>query len=417
MDEKMSQPAPTRLWNKNFLLMWQGSLVSELGSVLYSVAIGYWVYSATGSSTLMGLPASIAMVMRFLLSAVCGAIADRADRKRIIVGMDLARGILMIAVGAVALAGRLSVPVVIAAAALGGMADVMFSPAVSTVFVDLVPASELTRAQSLSGSGTTVIDIIGKSISGLLVVAVGVPWLILFNGISFIISAVSEMFIDIPANVKQGQPISVSNIIGDMGRGLTAVRSSRVLYRTLFFALGINMLLSGFYSVMLVFCTQKGLDVQQYGLLSGIDSVGSLLGMVMVGLIKMDGRTRYRVAAISFFASIAATALISWAAGAAAIGLLLAASSFGNAIFNTIFNSAMFLMIPRDKRGLVIGFVMSGSIAGSAISTMIYGALGDVMSLGAVLPIASAIGIAISIPLFSDKDFRQVFADETQEQA
>ena len=61
-----------KLWNKDFILLLQGNAVSDLGDLLYSVAIGYWVYEKTGSSALMGIMSSISMFVTMFLSPFTG---------------------------------------------------------------------------------------------------------------------------------------------------------------------------------------------------------------------------------------------------------------------------------------------------------------------------------------------------------
>ena len=86
-----------KLWNKDTILMLQGNAVSALGDILYSVAIGYWVYEKTGSSALMGIMSSISMFMTMLVMPFSGSIIDKCSRKLIIVGMDTLRGVIMLA--------------------------------------------------------------------------------------------------------------------------------------------------------------------------------------------------------------------------------------------------------------------------------------------------------------------------------
>ena len=107
-----------KLWNKDFILMLQGGTVSGLGDLLYSVAIGFWVYEMTGSNTLMGVMSSISMFMSMIVMPFSGTIIDKCNRKAVIVGMDVLRGIIMLVVGALALVGKLSVGVVLLAAFL-----------------------------------------------------------------------------------------------------------------------------------------------------------------------------------------------------------------------------------------------------------------------------------------------------------
>lgn len=92
-----------KLWNKDFILMLQGGTVSGLGDLLYSVAIGFWVYEMTGSNTLMGVMSSISMFMSMIVMPFSGTIIDKCNRKAVIVGMDVLRGIIMLVVGALAL--------------------------------------------------------------------------------------------------------------------------------------------------------------------------------------------------------------------------------------------------------------------------------------------------------------------------
>ena len=69
------------LWNKDYVLMLQGNAISTLGDVVYSVAIGFWVYEKTGSSALMGLMSSLALFVTMFLSPFTGSIIDKCNRK------------------------------------------------------------------------------------------------------------------------------------------------------------------------------------------------------------------------------------------------------------------------------------------------------------------------------------------------
>ena len=78
-----------KLWNKDYILLLQGRFVSTIGDLMYSVAIGYWVYQQTGSNALMGIMSSISMFVTMFLSPVCGSIVDKCNRKWLIVGIDV----------------------------------------------------------------------------------------------------------------------------------------------------------------------------------------------------------------------------------------------------------------------------------------------------------------------------------------
>ena len=91
-----------KLWNKDYILLLQANAVSTIGDLMYSVAIGFWVYNQTGSSGLMGIMTSISMFVTMFLSPFCGSIVDKCNRKWVIVGLDVFQGIIMLSVGVLA---------------------------------------------------------------------------------------------------------------------------------------------------------------------------------------------------------------------------------------------------------------------------------------------------------------------------
>ena len=134
-----------KLWNRDFILLLQANAVSTIGDLMYSVAIGYWVYEQTGSSALMGIMSSISMFVTMFLSPFSGSIVDKCSRKWVIVGIDLMQGVLMLGVGLLAWTGALRVPIVLLAAFLAAFGSVFYSPAVSTLVIDIIPRDDMVR--------------------------------------------------------------------------------------------------------------------------------------------------------------------------------------------------------------------------------------------------------------------------------
>ena len=257
----------TRLWNKDYILMLQGNAVSAIGDVLYSVAISYWVYEKTGSSALMGIMSSISMFMVMFVSPFSGSIVDKCSRKAIIVGMDALRGLIMLLVGALAFTDKLSVPIVLAAAFLASACSVFFSPAVSTLMLDIIPHDDMVRGQSVHSGINSFINLVGKALSGALVAFLGVPLIILINGISYLFSAVTEVFIHVPKTSQQGTKVTVSGIFRDFALAIREIFGNRFLGLFVPCALILNLLAAGPMTLMLPFCLEKGFTVDMYGYL------------------------------------------------------------------------------------------------------------------------------------------------------
>lgn len=371
----------TKLWNKDYLLMLQGNAVSAIGDILYSVAIGYWVYEKTGSSALMGIMSSISMFMVMFVSPFSGSIIDKCDRKAVIVGMDAARGLVMLAVGALAFAGRLSVPVVLIAAFLASACSVFFSPAVSTLMLDIIPHDDMVRGQSIHSGITSFINLVGKALSGALVAFLGVPLIVVLNGVSYLFSAVTELFIHVPKTKQQGTRVTVKGTLRDFGLALREIFGNRFLRLFIPCALILNLLGAGPMTLMLPFVLEKGFTVDMYGYLMSVETAASLICVSLLGIVKLPPRVRYFAMAAGFLASIPLNIWTFLSGNYLMLCVAFFLGAFANCLGNTVFNASLMLALPEENRGAIIGFVSAASMGGCALSAVIYGALGDIFPL------------------------------------
>ena len=407
-------PQPTKLWNRNFVLLLQGHAVSILGDVLYSIAIGFWVFEKTGSTALMGMMSSISMFVSVFLGPFSGAISDRSDRKKIIIGMDVLRGILMIVVGFFAIQGKFGIPMILFTALIAALCGVFFNPATMTVFVDIVPKTELVRAQSLSSGTVSLISLIGKGVSGALLLAFGIGPMIILNGISFLFSAFTVLFIRVPKGVKQGQPISVKHVLHDVVQGAKDAFATPGLNTLIICALIANLLGSGYMSLLIPLTIQKGLNMKEFGLFMAAGSLAAVLGMSFLGLVKIP--TKYKMKLFVFAFTLQGIVYIIGLLGYGFVWLTSAffIGDFLNVIGNAILNATMILAIPREKRATIFGFVSSFSIAGMALSTLSYGFLAERFDLSIIAIIGTALSFFAILPVFLDKGIAKMITSENQ---
>ena len=371
----------TKLWNKDYILMLQGNAVSAIGDVLYSVAIGYWVYEKTGSSALMGIMSSISMFMVMFVSPFSGSIVDKCSRKTIIVGMDALRGLIMLLVGALAFTDKLSVPIVLAAAFLASACSVFFSPAVSTLMLDIIPHDDMVRGQSVHSGINSFISLVGKALSGALVAFLGVPLIIVINGISYLFSAVTEVFIHVPKTPQQGAKVTVSGILRDFGLAIREIFGNRFLRLFVPCALILNLLAAGPMTLMLPFCLEKGFTVDMYGYLMSVETAASLLCVSLLGIIKLKPKARYYMMAVGFLVSIPIYILAYLSKQYIPVCILFFLGAFTNCMGNAVFNASLMLALPEENRGAILGFVSAASTGGCALSAVIFGVLCDIFPL------------------------------------
>ena len=392
MDE-LNTTKKRKLWNKDFILLLQGSVVSTIGDVMYSVAIGYWVYDKTGSSSLMGIMTAISLFVTMILSPFTGSITDRCNRKWVLVGMDLLQSAIMITVGILAFADKLSTPVVIIAAFLAAIGTVFYSPAASTLMLDIIPHDDMVRGQSIFSSASSFVNMVGTAFSGVVVAFFGVPLIVILNGLSNLYSAISEIFIDVPKTVKQGAPVTVKGLIQDYASAVRTIFSDRYLKIFVPSSLIINLLAAGPLSLILPLVLEKGFPVDNYGYIMSVWTAASLISVLLLSVIKLKPKLRFLTMTVGFIGTGVFLAFAYLSNNFVAMCAFAFIGAFMNVAANAIFNAAFMLAIPEENRGSIMGFFQAASTGGTAISAVMYGFFGDIFPLYIVFTVGTVISI------------------------
>ncbi len=156
----------TRLLNRDFVLLWQGQLVSQFGNQAFLVAMMFWTMEATGSATVMGFLLATSHLPAAVLGPFGGTFADRHSRVRIIVIADLLRGAAVLVLAAAMwtplLSSDVQLAILFSIALLTGIVGSVFTPAISAAIPDLVPAERLTAANSLHQTSAQVASLVGQ---------------------------------------------------------------------------------------------------------------------------------------------------------------------------------------------------------------------------------------------------------------
>ena len=382
-----------KLWNKDYILLLQANAISTIGDLMYSVAIGFWVYQKTGSSALMGVMTSISMFVTMFLSPFCGSIVDKCNRKWVMVGIDTLQGVMMLTIGVLAYINALSVPIVLAAAFLAAFGSVFYSPAISTLMLDIIPRDDMVRGQSIHSGISSLIDLVGTAFSGAMVAFLGVPLIVVLNGLSNLYSAMTELFVRVPRTVQQGNSVTLRGVLRDSVSAAKSIFSDGCMKIFVPCALIINLLAAGPLALILPFCMEKGFSVDQYGYLISVYSLSSLIAVLLFGAIKLGPRARFWVMSLGFSLGVPFFVATYFSNNFILTCIFAFLAGFLNCAGNTVFNASMMLALPEENRSAILGFIRSASIGGTALSTLIYGFLGDLFPLHLVFSIGSAISL------------------------
>ena len=386
-----------KLWNKDFVLLLQGNAVSTIGDVMYSIAIGYWVYQTTGSSALMGIMSSISMFVTMFLSPFCGSIVDKCNRKWLIVCIDVLQGVIMLTVGILAYLNALNVPIVLTAAFIAAFGSVFYSPSISTLMLDIIPRDDMVRGQSIHSGISSMIDLVGSAFSGAMVAFFGVPLIVVINGISNLYSACTELFVHVPKTVQQKESVTAKGVLKDSLVAVKTIFSDKCLRIFAPCALLVNLLASGAFTLMLPFCMEKGFSVDMYGYLVSIYSAACLVAVLMLGIVKLKPKTQFWFMSLGFTLSVPCMIAAYFSHNFVLMCIFAFSAGFLNCVGNTIFDASMMLALPEQNRSAMLGVFQSGCVGGCALSAVIYGFLGELFPLYIVFTMGSVLSLPIMI--------------------
>jgi MFS transporter, DHA3 family, macrolide efflux protein len=373
------------VFTRNFVLLWQGQLVSHLGNQAFLIATTLYVLQVTGSTTLVAGAMMAATIPLVVVGPIGGTAADRYSRRSILVLSDFSRAI---AIGGLAsvllwtpgLASR-HIILIIAVAAFNGIMSALFAPAFQALVPDLVPNDRLATANAINQMSTQTSTLIGQALGGVLFVAWGPASLLLLDAASFAYAGIATWLLppDRPrAHVRTGIRRGIARYAADTRAGIAYVWRRRGMAAVLGIFAGVNCLFMPVF-VLLPFYTREvlGTGPEWYGLLLSASGMGAMAGSVVAG-VTLRRIPAHAAVVRGCLAGVAAGVLLlaatasTWVALAAFIGIG-ALSSIINVTVLTGFQSA----VPPDVRGRVMALVIALSTAAAPLGMGLGGMLGD----------------------------------------
>jgi MFS family permease len=282
------------LKHRNFKLFFSGQMISLVGTWMDNIAEAWLVYRLTGSSLLLGTVAFAGQIPIFLLSPIGGLVADRWDRRSIIVGTQVCSMILAGILSFLTLTKRVTVTEVIVLAALMGVVNAFDVPARQSFLVEMVGREDLMNAIALNSSMFNSARVIGPSVAGILVASIGEGWCFFANSVSYIavIAGLLMMRVQRSARVKHD-----ASPLEHIAEGFRYVKHTGPI-RALLLLTGLNSLMALPYSVLMPIFASSILrgNARTLGWLMGATGFGALLGALglasrtkLQGLAKLTG--------------------------------------------------------------------------------------------------------------------------------
>ncbi len=190
---------------RTFIIIWFGQLISTIGSGLTSFALGVWIYEQTGSPTLFAINLLVYFLPRIILSPFAGVIADRIDRRIVMLVSDSFAALGTLGIAILLYTGNLAIWHIYIASVLISIANTLQWPAYSAATTLLVPKKHLGRAGGMSQVGDAIGSLIAPGVAGVLYVASGLNTIIIIDLVSFIFAFGTLLIVRFPQPESTGE--------------------------------------------------------------------------------------------------------------------------------------------------------------------------------------------------------------------
>ncbi|HEV7628502.1 MAG TPA: MFS transporter [Streptomyces sp.] len=384
---------------RNYRLFAMGQAVSNTGTWMQRIAQDWLVLSLTGSATAVGITTALQFLPMLLFGLFGGLVADRCDKRRLLLFTQSVMGLTGLTLAALTLSGNVHVVHVYVLAFVLGLATVLDNPTRQTFVSEMVGPEQIRNAVSLNSANFQSARLVGPAIAGVLISAVGSGWAFLFNGLSFLAPLAGLLLIR-TSELHRSERAPRSK--GQLREGLSYVRSRPELIWPIVLVGFIGTF--GFnFPIWLTAFTDKVFEegAGTYGLLNTLIAAGSLVGALLAAR-RGTSRMRMMTGAALLFGVLEILAALSpsfwlFAALMAPIGIM-------GLTFNVTANSSVQLASDPAMRGRVMSLYMMVFVGGTPIGGPLMGWMTDTFGprigflSGGVISavIALAVGLALA---------------------
>lgn len=394
--------AKMKLFTRNFTLLILGQASSLLGNGALRFAVSMYVLDATGSAGTFSLIVALSMLPMIVLSPLGGVLADRADRRRIMVALDALSG-LTVLLGALTLAlggGVAAVGALLMALSVLGAFE---SPTVQACVPQMLSGENVLRGNAAVSQVQAVTSLVTPFLGAAAYSAFGLGSVMLAAAACFFLTALLECFIRLgctPRGAKGGVLPTVRDDLAESARFLR--REQPDVLKLLLLSGAASMFLSGVMVVGYPYLvrTTLGLSSAHYGVAESAAGVAAILGSVAAGFMSVRGAAwMRRMLGMSGVAVLVAGAGFALGLGAEFV-VLVAAFSLANlacSAFSVCAMTAIQRRTPESLTGKVMAFVYTLSLCAQPLGQLLYGVLFDALPPAWVLIPSGAVVAASAI--------------------
>lgn len=371
---------PRLFHNRAFVLFWSGQTVSSIGDPFFNLTVMWVVYTQSRSALQTALIQVVWHLSRVLCAPIAGILADRWDRKRIMVLTNLfAAGVVAAVAAVIPLQGHLSPLVAFSAVFLLNSVTTFLGPAQFSIMPEIVGRDLLATASGTLATARQVASLLGNALAGVVVAIVGTAGALVIDAVSFLLAASTIAIAQLPHRtspaISAKQKLS---LLHEIRVGWRTIADLPVVRMLVWLSILINIASFTGPLVPALISQQLGGGAPAYGLVEAMGIIGGIAGGALVGILE---RRRGAGELLIIGWGLGGACLLGMAASTALVltALLEAILAFGLTIGGIASAVLTQAVCPGEYRGRVAGISAGLSVIAIPPSTLIGGWLADIL--------------------------------------
>lgn len=346
--------------NRNFAILWGSMLSSDFGSSAMAIAFPLLVLAINGSAAGAGLVMGTVATAQLAAGLPAGALADRWNRKYIMLGCEAAQALAAASLVAAIVLHVLRIPQIVIAGAVIGVCAALFDPAEEATLPNIVPGEQVPKAVAMNAARMSLAHLSGAGVGGFLF-AVGRVAPFAVDMVTHALAFFGLTFLRLPPREVQRQP--VSQLHREMLDGLRWVWRHRLIRVTTLCAVVLNLFFAAFYIIIIVLARQRGIPAGEIGVMAAMLGAGGLVGALLAPSLTEKISPFTSIASV-FWILTALTPVTIFVHNGYLLGVLLFVMALLPPTANTTITARQLLITPDGLRGRLSGAL--GLMAGGA---------------------------------------------------
>lgn len=379
-----------KLFSKDFTLVVIGQIISLFGNATIRFALPLYLLNLTGSSALYGTVTACAFIPAILMSPIGGIVADRVNKRNIMVILDFFTAAIILAFSLLMNEVNLILLLTVTLMLLYGIAGA-YQPSVQSSIPSLVNQNHFMAANSIINTISSFSSLMGPVLGGVLYSAYGLKPVLWVCMVCFIVSAVMEIFIKIPfqKQISDGGIIKIAKT--DFADSIRFIRKEKpMIGKALLVVCGINLFLASMIIVALPYLVTQVLHLEAaqtntlYGFAQGALAAGGLTGGICAGIFAKRlsiQKSGYLVIACAVCVFPIGASLLLFSSGMINY-IILTLCCFIIMVFSTLFTVQIISFIqtetPQNLIGKVIAVILTISMCAQPLGNALYGVLFEI---------------------------------------